>query len=874
MAGGSFGGTVKLTGESEYRKALKDITANLKLVSSELKLTNTQFASGDNTIKQTKASYNSMKSTLEEQKEKVSNLRKALKEAEAEYGSNNEKVKQFKTQLNNAETQLKQMEDATDKSNKELKNMKQGFDDAGDGALKFGDILKANVLGNIITKGLETTLNGIKKIGSTLLEVGKQALDSYADYEQLVGGVETLFKDNAETVKKYASNAYQTAGLSANDYMETVTSFSASLLQSLDNDTVKAAEVSNRAIIDMSDNANKMGTSMESIQYAYQGFAKQNYTMLDNLKLGYGGTKTEMERLIKDASKMKDAQNELGITVDESSMSFGNIVNAISVMQQSLGIAGTTSKEASTTIQGSVSAMKSAWQNMLTGIADDTAPFDDLINNLLDSILTVSENIMPRVKIILEGLSTFLLSAVQLIINYLPEMISAGTDIINSLVKGIQQSLPELVKGAVNIVNALLKSLIEILPQLIEAGIQAIVQLAQGIGQALPELIPVTLDAIMTIVEGLLDNIDLLIDAALQLMIGLADGIINALPMLIEKIPIIITKIVNAITENLPKIIETGIILIIKLAQGLIQAIPQMVSQLPQIIAALVGGLLTGLGQLAEVGTKLITALWDKLKEGWDNIVSFFTDGIKQFINNIGEWLKELPYKTGEIIGEVLVKIGQFGIDAWNWVTIEMPKIINGIIDWFKQLPENIWNWLLNTIEKVREFGVNIAQKGKEGAVNLFNNIVNAIKELPNKMLEIGRNIVEGLWNGIKNATSWIIDKVKSFAKGILDGMKNALGIHSPSALFRDEVGKFMAEGIGVGFSNEMGNVTRQMQDAIPTQFEVDSTLNGIQTKEANLKESLIEAFKEFKPSIILNGKEIGEFAFEYGNLKYGNEYD
>ena len=141
-------------------------------------------------------------------------------------------------------------------------------------------------------------------------------------------------------------------------------------------------------------------------------------------------------------------------------------------------------------------------------------------------------------------------------------------------------------------------------------------------------------------------------------------------------------------------------------------------------------------------------------------------------------------------------------------------------------------------------------------------------------MLEIGRNIVEGLWNGIKNATSWIIDKVKSFAKGILDGKKNALGIHSPSALFRDEVGKFMAEGIGVGFSNEMGNVTRQMQDAIPTQFEVDSTLNGIQTKEANLKESLIEAFKEFKPSIILNGKEIGEFAFEYGNLKYGNEYD
>ena len=209
----------------------------------------------------------------------------------------------FKTQLNNAETQLASMENQTDKNTKELKEMKKGFDDSGSGALKFGDILKANVLSEAIVLGVKQLAGAVKEVGSAFISIGKQALDSYADYEQLVGGVETLFKENASTVEDFANNAYKTAGLSANKYMETVTSFSASLLQSLDGDTAKVAEVSNMAVTDMADNANKMGTDMTSIQNAYQGFAKQNYTMLDNLKLGYGGTKEEMKRLLSDAQK-------------------------------------------------------------------------------------------------------------------------------------------------------------------------------------------------------------------------------------------------------------------------------------------------------------------------------------------------------------------------------------------------------------------------------------------------------------------------------------------------------------------------------------------------------------------------------------------
>lgn len=285
MAG--FGGSVKLTGESEYRKALKDITSSLKLVSSELKLTNTEFSNGDKTLKQTKSSYDSMGKTLQEQKTKVNSLKEALAQAEKEYGSNNEKVKMFKTQLNNAENQLKQMENATDKSTDELKDMKKGFDDAGNGALKFGDILKANVLSSAIIGGLKALGSAVVYVGKAFVNVGKQALSGYAEFEQLEGGVKKLFGDDmAKAVIENANNAFQTAGLSANEYMNTVTSFSASLISSLDGDTKKATEISDMAIRDMSDNANTFGTDMSSIQNAYQGFAKSNYTMLDNLKLG------------------------------------------------------------------------------------------------------------------------------------------------------------------------------------------------------------------------------------------------------------------------------------------------------------------------------------------------------------------------------------------------------------------------------------------------------------------------------------------------------------------------------------------------------------------------------------------------------------
>lgn len=728
----SFGGTVKLTGESEYRKALRDITSNLREVSSELKLTNTQFASGDKTVKETKTAYTNMNNTVQQQKEKINTLRTALAEAEKQYGSNNEKVKNFRTQLNNAENQLIQMENATNKSNKELKNMKSGFDDAGQGALKFGDLLKANVLGDFITSGLKTVAGAVKQLGSVFLTVGKEALDSYADYEQLVGGVETLFKDSSGIVENYANNAYKTAGLSANDYMETVTSFSASLLQSLDGDTAKVAEVSNMAVTDMADNANKMGTDMSSIQNAYQGFAKQNYTMLDNLKLGYGGTKSEMERLLSDAQKIS------GVKYDISNLN--DVYQAIHVVQGELGITGTTAKEASTTIQGSVSAMKSAWQNMLTGIADDNADFDGLINNLVDSIVTAGENILPRVETIIDGVIELVMSTTEIIIDDLPQIIETGRGMISGLLQGIQEMLPELASSAFLIIQELVTSLLESLPQLLQMGIDLLTELINGISQTLPQLIPVMVEAVAGIAETLIDNIDTIVDAGINLIIGLADGLIAALPKLIERAPVIIDKLVTKLTDPdmIGRIIQAAGRLISELAIGLIQAIPKLLANIPQIINSIAKGLLNGIADLRDVG----------------------------------------------------------------------------------------------------------------------------------------KNLLKGLWEGMSGIKDWLWNKVKGMLNGLTDKIKGFFGIHSPSTLFKNEIGENLALGLGEGFTDTMKNVSNDMQNSIPTEFDMNTTVIRTdvtsQLTLENITGAFVTAVKNLNAQVIIDKDVAGRFVITSVNNKFG----
>lgn len=358
----------------------------------------------------------------------------------------------------------------------------------------------------------------------------KNALNNYAEYEQLVGGVDTLFKDSSAKVQEYAANAYKTAGLSANEYMDTVTSFSASLLQSLGGDTEAAADMANVAITDMSDNANKMGTDMASIQNAYQGFAKQNYTMLDNLKLGYGGTKEEMQRLIDDANALNAAQ---GKYTNYSIESYADIVSAIHDVQVEMGIYGTTADEASTTIQGSVSSMKAAWGNLLVGIADDNANFKTLTEQFVDSLVTVGENIIPRINIIIQGLTqliteasqTIIPLAVQILLENLPSIVAAGMDLIIALVSGILDNIDMLIDCVLEMVDVIVDKLIDNLPKLIDGGIRLIAALANGLIRAIPNLVSKIPQIISSIVKGIISGIPAIFDVGKNIVEGLWNGI-------------------------------------------------------------------------------------------------------------------------------------------------------------------------------------------------------------------------------------------------------------------------------------------------------------------------------------------------------------
>jgi phage-related protein len=425
---------------------------------------------------------------------------------------------------------------------------------------------------------------------------------------------------------------------------------------------------------------------------------------LDNLKLGYGGTKGEMERLIADANKVKEANGEMA---DLSISSFADVTEAIHIIQTEMGITGTTSKEASETISGSVGAMKSSWQNLLTGIADDNANFNELVNNFVDSLVTALNNILPRVQVIFEGLGLLVTDLLNVL---LEKVVPMGVELIQNLITGMQSSLPDIMASMSNAINLIISTIVSMLPQILQMGIQIIASLVQGLAQQLPTLIPQMVDTVVLMVDTLIDNIDLIIDAGIELLIGLSEGLIEALPRLIDKIPVIIDKLVNAIIRNLPKIIEMGITLTVKLAEGVVKAIPQLVGKIPEIM----GSFIRGFG-------------------------SFFTN--------------DLP--------------------------------------------------------------------------------------------EIGKNIIRGIINGLTSCGDIIWKAVKSVGNSILDGVKGFFGIKSPSTLFRDQVGKNLALGLGEGFEDEMKEVTSDMQDALPTSLNTDLSVGSSTDLGTNNYFNMVEAFKE-----------------------------
>lgn len=468
-----IGPKIGIDGEKEFRDALKSMSQQLKTLGTEMKAVTSAFDVDNDSQKKLASQSDILSRQLEVQQQRITEIQKALDYARQNYAENSNEVQRWQQSLNNATADL-------NNTKKQLNDLETGVDDVGDAmdnagqkTLKLGDLIKSDLISDAIKSGLKAVASGIKSLISG-------AVESYGEYEQLVGGVETLFGTSAQKVQDYASSAYKTAGLSANAYMETVTSFSASLLQSMGNDTKAAAEKANLAITDMSDNANKMGTDMQSIQNAYQGFAKQNYTMLDNLKLGYGGTKEEMARLIEDAAKLKGLYGAEAALYANKGVNgdLSIIIDAIHTVQTEIGITGTTALEASTTIEGSISSMKAAYANFITGLGDQNADIGALTEQLIESAGTVAENVLPVIENVVKNIAEtvkkqgpdMITKFVAYATEKLPDILNLGLQLVLSLVKGLAQNLPQLVQGTLQMVDTIVKAFVDSLPDIIEVG--------------------------------------------------------------------------------------------------------------------------------------------------------------------------------------------------------------------------------------------------------------------------------------------------------------------------------------------------------------------------------------------------------------------
>lgn len=612
---------------------------------------------------------------------------------------------------------------------------------ASDGTLKFDTSLDSGGLQSGMGKVASIAQQALgvfsgqmmTRAVDSLVNLGKTALDSVGALEQNVGGVETLFGDTADAVIAAADRAYQTAGMSANDYMSTVTSFSASLLQSLSGNTEEAAKVADMAIIDMADNANKMGTSMDMIQNAYQGFAKQNYTMLDNLKLGYGGTKTEMERLLADAQELT------GVKYDINNLN--DVYQAIHVIQEEMGITGTTAKEASETLEGSMAAAKAAWDNFMNG-SSDADQLADAFATAADNIVNNLAEIVPRFAETLPALAGAIVSQIpDLAAAIVPAVLSAGQSILEQardavldfdfegMAEMVVESITDFING--DGLRSFLGCLVDIFTGIVN-----------GISSMLPTLLPALVELIAYTVTTLIDQLPALLDCALQLIMGLADGILAALPVLIEALPEVISSIVQFLISAVPQIIDAGIELLMALVDALPVIIDALVDALPQIIEATVTALIAAAPQIVEAGIKLLGALVEAIPV----IVVELAKAVPDIITAIIDVLAELPDLIGEVFAEIVTDLVEWGTDMGSKAQKLISDLCTKVSNVLRNLPGQIWTHLVNAVTRVVQWGQQMLSNASTAMSNLLSKVNSIIQELPGK-----------IWTHLVNAVNKVV---------------------------------------------------------------------------------------------------------------------
>ena len=684
-----------------------------------------------------------------------------------------------------------------------VKNMNESMKDATNSASKMSSVMKG-IGSSAIKVGKGLAVAGAAAATAVTALVSK-SVGAFADYEQLTGGVETLFGAGGRSVEEYAQSvgksvsdiqgkydslmsaqnavlenankAYMTAGMSANEYMDTVTGFSASLISSLGGDTNKAADYANLALVDMSDNANKMGTDMESIKNAYQGFAKQNYTMLDNLKLGYGGTQEEMKRLLSDAEKLTGQRYDIS--------SFADITQAIHAIQTQMDITGTTAKEASTTISGSWGSLKAAFQNVLVGLTTGGDMFDQSLDALINTAVTFGQNIIPAIKgalsgvgYLIEGLAPVIGETIPPLINDLaPTLANSAVSLISSLVNGLTQNATQFSECLSNMIIVAVAGISTVVPQLLDAASKIVSNLMQGLTNSMPQIVNGAVTLIEGLVNGLVNNIPLLIMGAVQLVASLANGLIANLPRIIDAGVNLITGIVSASYSMMPQIIQNGMQLVVNLAVGLVRAIPQLIAALPRITGAIVKGFKSV--NWFDWGLQLIKSIWEGIKsigsEMWNgvkektselwggvkNVVSEKLNNIKSAYDAHGGGLKGATFAAIEGVKEYY----RTGYDAINKLTGgKLGEVVNAVG---------------KKMEVVKGKFSEAFGNVKNTVMTIFENIKNGITE----KISAAVNKVKEIFGSIADKVSEVWGKIKGIIKApkiVQKGTVSIAGVSTP----------------------------------------------------------------------------------------------
>lgn len=682
------------------------------------------------------------------------------------------------------------------------------------GAKKSSGILTG--LGTVAKGAATAAVAGFTALTGAVTAIGGAALSAYADYEQLVGGVDTLFGSASQTLQGYAAEAYKTCGMSANQYMTQATSFAASLVSSCSGDVAKAADYANMAMGDMSDNVNKMGSDMTDVQNAYQGFAKQNYTMLDNLKLGYGGTQAEMKRLIADANKLRQEQGKnADLTID----SYADVVEAIHTVQENMGITGTTAKEAATTISGSIGMAKAAWENFITGLGRDDVDFSQLTQQLLESIGAVATNVAPRVAqigqgiitafpVVLSGLGTVLAPVVS-------EALSTAWNIAVNALAGIGIHLPNVdssqMLSGINAAMDAAKLLLTDPAAFLEKGNQLVQSVGSGIRAGVPKIVSEGLNILTSLSQAFLTGFPQIVSMGGQLVLSLVQGLMDSLPSLIEQGPQIVSNIANGISAAAGVLLDTGLQIIVAIGTGLVNAVPTLLANIPQILQAVWDAFIAY--QWVTLGGTLVTSIGEGIAALGSQIPTKLKGFFDQAVNHAGEFVSNMAAKGLQAGSDFLLNIAA--------TLSQMPGRVAG---WFSEIIFNAASLVSSLGAKASAAGQGFLsgiQGGFNAAVSFVASIpgrvIGAIGDLGGLLVNSGRSLINGFVSGIKSAIGGAVSAVSGAVSQIRSFFPFSPAKRGPFSGhgYTTYSGKALMEGWAEGIGNGTGAVNSAITSAL-----------------------------------------------------------